>query len=391
MSEFLMPSLGADMEDGTLIEWKKKIGDSVKRGDIIAEVETQKGLIEIEVFEEGIIEKLLINEGTKVPVGTIMALINPIGATLETKKEKPIELHPIEEKVIEVVGHETAEEIHIKASPLAKKIAEDHHIDIKEIKGSGYDGAITREDVEHAIEQRDAIEKKKTIIKKEETSTDSEAIRNAIAAAMTKSNREIPHYYLEKRIDLTKALAWLQEANEQRKVQSRLLPVVLFIKAIAKTLADFPDLNAVWENGLRTKMDINIGFVVALHNGGIMVPAIHQTDLKTLDEIMAALNDLIPRARAMKLRSSELSDGTITLTSMGDRGADSVFGVIYPPQVAIIGFGSISEQPYAENGMLGIRTVVHATLAGDHRATDGLTGSRFLNVLSENLQKPELL
>ncbi|HEU4790763.1 MAG TPA: 2-oxo acid dehydrogenase subunit E2, partial [Flavobacterium sp.] len=207
----------------------------------------------------------------------------------------------------------------------------------------------------------------------------------------SKSNREIPHYYLEKKIDLTNALAWLHEANQQRKVQSRLLPVVLFIKAIAKALVDFPDLNAVWENGLHTKKNINIGFVVALHNGGIMVPAIHQANLKTVDEIMEALNDLIPRARAMKLRSSELSEGTITLTSMGDRGADSVFGVIYPPQVAIIGFGSISEQPFAENGMLGIRTVVNVTLAGDHRATDGLTGSRFLNVLSENLQKPELL
>lgn len=391
MGEFLMPSLGADMEDGTLIEWKKKIGDSVKRGDVIAEVETQKGLIEIEIFEEGIIEKILIKEGTKVPVGTIMALISPIGVPLETKKEKPIELHPIEEKVTEVMPQETAEESHIKASPLAKRIAEDHHIDIKQIKGSGYDGVITKEDVEHAIEQRDTIDKEQTILKTEKTATDSEAIRFAIAAAMSKSNKEIPHYYLEKKIDLTKALAWLQEANQQRKVQARLLPVVLFIKAIAKSLVDFPDLNAVWENGLHTKKDINIGFVVALHNGGIMVPAIHQADLKTVDEIMEALNDLIPRARAMKLRSSELSDGTITLTSMGDRGADSVFGVIYPPQVAIIGFGSISEQPFAENGMLGIRTVVNATLAGDHRATDGLTGSRFLNVLSENLQKPELL
>lgn len=391
MGEFLMPSLGADMEDGTLIEWKKKIGDSVKRGDVIAEVETQKGLIEIEIFEEGIIEKILIKEGTKVPVGTIMALISPIGVPLKTKNEKPIELHPIEEKVTEVIEQEIAEESHIKASPLAKRIAEDHHIDIKQIKGSGYDGVITKEDVEHAIEQRDTIDKDQTILKTEKTATDSEAIRFAIAAAMSKSNKEIPHYYLEKKIDLTKALAWLQEANQQRKVQARLLPVVLFIKAIAKSLVDFPDLNAIWENGLHAKKDINIGFVVALHNGGIMVPAIHQADLKTVDEIMEALNDLIPRARAMKLRSSELSDGTITLTSMGDRGADSVFGVIYPPQVAIIGFGSISEQPFAENGMLGIRTVVNATLAGDHRATDGLTGSRFLNVLSENLQKPELL
>ena len=391
MIEFLMPSLGADMEDGTLIEWKKKIGDSVKRGDSIAEVETQKGLIEIEVFDEGIIEKLLIKEGTKVPVGTVMALISPIAAAIETKNEKPIELHPIEEKASAAIADKTAKEIHIKASPLAKKIAEENHIDLFQLKGSASDGAITKEDVENAIAQRDSPDTGKKILETEKSVASSEAIRAAIAAAMSKANREIPHYYLEKRIDLTKALAWLQEANENRKVQSRLLPVVLFIKAIAKSLLDFPDLNAIWDNGLKPKKEINIGFVVALHNGGIMVPAIHQTNLKTVDEIMEALNDLIPRARAMKLRSSELSDGTITLTSLGDQGADTVFGIIYPPQVAIIGFGGILQKPFAEKGMLGIRSVVNVTLAGDHRATDGLTGSRFLNVLSENLQKPESL
>lgn len=394
MIEFLMPSLGADMEDGTLIEWKKKPGDAVKRGDIIAEVETQKGLIEIEVFEEGNIAQLLIKEGTKVPVGTIMALINPIGVPLETKKERPIVLQPTEEKIIEPIAIEKVEEINIKASPLAKKIAEDNQIVLSQIKGSGPDGAITKGDVEFAIEQRDSIKKNKfekgpaEIEKKEAI---GEAIRAAIAAAMSKSNREIPHYYLEKEIDLTKALAWLQEANGQRKVQSRLLPVVLFIKAIAKTLVEFPDLNAFWDNGLQRKSDVNIGFVVSLHSGGIMVPAIHQANLKSIDEIMETLNDIIPRTRAMKLRSSELSDSTITLTSIGEGGADSVFGVIYPPQVAIIGFGSISERPFAENGMLGIRSVVNVTLAADHRATDGLMGSQFLNALDKNLQKPESL
>jgi pyruvate dehydrogenase E2 component (dihydrolipoamide acetyltransferase) len=139
------------------------------------------------------------------------------------------------------------------------------------------------------------------------------------------------------------------------------------------------------------KKDINIGFVISLRSGGIIVPAIHQADLKTIDEIMEALNDIIPRARALKLRSSELSDSTITLTSIGEGGADLVFGVIYPPQVALVGFGSISEQPFAEAGMLGIRSMVTVTLAGDHRATDGLTGSRFLNALNKNLQNPESL
>jgi pyruvate dehydrogenase E2 component (dihydrolipoamide acetyltransferase) len=166
---------------------------------------------------------------------------------------------------------------------------------------------------------------------------------------------------------------------------------VLLIKATAKALTDFPELNAVWQNGLQLKKEIHIGFVVSLRNGGIIVPAIHNADLKSLDEIMAALNDIIPRARALKLRSSELSDATITVTNIGDGGADTIFGVIYPPQVAIIGFGNISEQPFAEKGMLGIRTSIFATLAGDHRATDGLTGSRFLLALNNHLQNPEAL
>jgi pyruvate dehydrogenase E2 component (dihydrolipoamide acetyltransferase) len=380
MIEFQMPSLGADMGDGILIEWKKKPGDVVKRGDIIAEVETQKGLIEIEVFDEGSIAELLIQEGTKVPVGTKMALIQP--STIEA--EKPIELHPIMEKISEPIIEEKTDTISIKASPLAKKMAQENHIDLSKIIGTGPDGAITKEDIDASIKQSETAETEKI-------STPSEAIRMAVAAAMSKSNREIPHYYLEKKIDMTKALAWLQEANKQRTVANRLLPVVLFIKAMAKSLKEVPDLNAVWENGLLQKTEINIGFVVSLRNGGIIVPAIPQSDTKNADEIMAALNDLIPRARALKLRSSELSSSTITLTNLGDAGADTVFGIIYPPQVAIVGLGNITEQPFAENGMLGIRSLANVTLAGDHRATDGLTGSRFLSSLDKYLQNPEAL
>ncbi|HEY4628138.1 MAG TPA: dihydrolipoamide acetyltransferase family protein [Flavobacterium sp.] len=393
MIEFLMPSLGADMEDGTLIEWRKKPGDSVKRGDIIAEVDTQKGLIEIEVFEEGTLAELLIKEGTKVPVGTVMALINPSEIVLETKKEEPIPLQPIEEKKVPEITEKISEQIHLKASPLARRIASENNIDLTLIKGTGEEGAITKEDVELAISQQ--LEPQKSIgieipVQKK-INTSVETIRAAVAAAMSKSNQEIPHYYLEKKIDMTLATAWLLEANKKRVVKDRLLPAVLLIKAVAKSLKDFPDLNAVWENGLQPKKDINIGFVVSLRNGGIIVPALHQANAKTVDEIMTALNDIIPRARALKLRSSELSDSTITITNIGQDGVDTVYGVIYPPQVAIIGFGSVSEEAFAANGMLGIRSVLNVTLAGDHRATDGLTGSRFLVALDKNLQNPESL
>ncbi len=393
MIEFLMPSLGADMEDGTLVEWKKKPGDWVNRGDIIAEVETQKGLIEIEIFDEGTISELLINEGEKVPVGTVMALLNPSGEALGTTKEKilnkkTIELQPTEEKITEPKYFEKEENLHIKASPLARRIAQENHIDLSKIKGTGPENAITKEDVEKAIE---TVHNKETFAETKKTEFPVESIRAAVASAMSKSNKEIPHYYLEKRIDLTKALSWLQEYNTRQEVKKRLLPVVLFIKATANALKEFPDLNAFWDNGLQLKKDINIGFVISLRKGGIIVPAIHQADLKSCDAIMDTLNDIIPRAKELKLRSSELSDSTLNITNIGEGGADSVFGIIYPPQVAIVGFGSISEQPFTDNGMIGIRPMVNVTLAGDHRATDGLTGSRFLTSLSKQLQNPESL
>lgn len=396
MIEFRMPSLGADMEDGTLREWKVKPGNTVHRGDIIADVETMKGTIEIEVFEEGIIKQLLVKEDQKVPVGTVMALIAPLAGTVtpskkqNIKKAQKIDLQPIEEakpaESAPIPNHES-----IRASPLAKRIAAENNLDLSTVHGTGEGGAISREDVEKALAERD-IRLKPAAPKPATVSTVStENIRMAVAAAMSKSNREIPHYYLEASIDMRKAVDWLAETNRQRSVHNRLLPVVLLLKSVAKSLLEFPDLNAIWENGLQRKAEINIGFVVSLRTGGLVVPAIHRANEKSLDELMEILNDLIPRARALKLRSSELSDSTITLTNLGDGGAETVFGVIYPPQVAIIGFGGITEQPVAENGMLDVRPVLRVTLAGDHRATDGLTGSQFLAALKNKLQQPETL
>ena len=390
MIDFLMPSLGADMEAGTLVEWRKRPGDFVKRGDIIADVETQKGLIEIEVFDEGVIGELLIKEGTKVPVGTLMATINPSKSILETKetttKKTVIAIQPTEEKTIKKVVTKQFEKKQIKASPLAKRIAAENNIDLSQLQGTGEGGAITKEDIENAITQKEKITKPE-----EKMSLQLEAIRLAVAAAVSKSNKEIPHYYLEKKIDMTKALTWLRESNSKRPIQKRLLPAALIIKATAKSLVDFPNLNAIWDNGVQLKKEINIGFVVSLRNGGVIVPTIRNANLKSIDEIMEALNDIIPRARAMKLRSSDLTDSTITITSLGEGGADTVFGVIYPPQVAIVGFGGSSQQAVVDNGMLGIRSVFTATLAGDHRVTDGLTGSDFLSTLNNYLQNPESL
>ncbi|MDX5483112.1 MAG: 2-oxo acid dehydrogenase subunit E2 [Hymenobacteraceae bacterium] len=415
MLEYKMPSLGADMESGFLREWRVKPGDRIRKGDIIAEVETQKGIIEIEIFDEGIIGELLIKVDDQVPVGTPMATIlteEDAGKAAPVPAARPASAEP----KMEAPPH------HVRASPLAKRIATEKGIDIATVHGTGPEGAVTRDDVENAI----AAQAAPTAGAKEPTKeasftppapapatpntkaedppapaaivpppaapgSSAETIRMAVAAAMSKSNREVPHYYLETKIDMRPALAWLTEANKQRPVKERLLLAALQIKAVAKALNDVPVLNAWWENGLQRKESINVGYVVALRTGGIMVPTIHEADTKSLDDIMLALNDLIPRARALRLRSSELADSTITVTSLGEGGVETFYGVIYPPQVALVGFGGITEQPWAENGMLAVRPVLTATLAADHRATDGSTGSRFLTAIKNYLQHPDKL
>jgi pyruvate dehydrogenase E2 component (dihydrolipoamide acetyltransferase) len=214
-------------------------------------------------------------------------------------------------------------------------------------------------------------------------------MRAAIARAMARSKREIPHYYLASDIDFSAARAFLDEQNEGRPVTERLLPAAVLVKATALAVRDTPELNGYWIDGEpRASVEVHVGVAISLRGGGLVAPAIHDTDRMNLDGVMAALRDLVARARAGSLRASEMSDPTITVTNLGDQGARLVYGVIYPPQVALVGFGSIAERPWAADGMIGVRPVVTATLAADHRASDGARGARLLDLLDRRLQAP---
>jgi pyruvate dehydrogenase E2 component (dihydrolipoamide acetyltransferase) len=437
MAEFRMPSLGADMDAGTLMLWRVKPGDRVKRGDIIADVETAKGVIEIEIFEDGLVDQIITQPGMKVPVGEVIAVICgegempmpviPKPAIVEgtlAVKEVAVPVKAAPAPATEMAGERA------RISPLARKVASDLGVDLAKVVGTGPGGVITRADIEraaktpHPAQAAEAaapaappvtpagpalaavpIQAAQPVVEKaplpatspapepKRSSADFQtAMRQAIAAAMSRSNRDIPHYYLETRIDMTRALRWLETENQKRTIVDRLLPVVLLVKASAKALCDVPELNGYWVDNMHQPAEaIHIGFAVALRQGGLVTPAIHNADMKSLDELREAIADLIMRTRAGRLRSSELTDATITLTSLGDRGVEKVYGVIYPPQVALVGFGKISDQPWAENGLLGVRPVMVATLAGDHRATDGHRGSLFLDALNRYLQEVEKL
>lgn len=398
MAEFCMPSLGADMENGKLVEWLVAPGTVVKRGDIIAVVETQKGSFEIESFEDGILGEPLVAAGSTVPVGAVLAHIRTVHDEQTAIKPPPTEAAaeqpapasaPSEPDRLQMpTGERQA------VSPSARRLAAELGVDLATVVGTGPHGVIQRVDIETAAAHRQVEQQRlePPVASPAPAGLTMPAIRQAIAAAMSRSNREIPHYYLESEIDLSRALQWLEDENRRRPLRERVLPAVVLLKAVAGALRQVPELNSHWvDDQLQVKSAIHIGFAIALRQGGLIAPALLDVDQQPLDMLMRAMADLIDRARSGRLRGSEMTEATVSVTNLGDRGVRTVFGVIYPPQVALIGFGRITERPWAENGMLGVRRSVTATLSADHRATDGHQGALFLEALDRNLQQPEKL
>lgn len=385
MHEFRMPSLGADMEAGTLVEWMVKPGDEVKRGQVVAVVETQKGAVEVEIWESGTVERIVVEPGAKVPVGEVLALLRTAGEPALAPATEPQAPAPVSQPQAPA-----AAERRQRISPLARKLAEELGVDVAVIQPSEPGGVVSRADVERAAQVAKA---QRAPAPQHEAATDWQGqMRKAIAAAMSRSKREIPHYYLATEIDVTGITNWLTEENTKRSVAERLLPVIPMMKAAALALRQVPELNGLWADGaFRPSAAVHLGMAIAMRGGGLVAPAIHDADRKTLDQLMTDLRDLITRVRGGRLRSSEMTDPTVTLTSLGEQGVEQVFGVIYPPQVAIIGLGKITERPWAESGAVTARKILTATLAADHRVSDGHRGALFLAALGRLLQEPEKL
>ena len=379
-----MPALGADMEAGTLVEWLVKLGDRVKSGDVVAVVETQKGAIEVEIFLEGVVSNILVPVGARVPVGTVLAQID--GAEGDVPPP-PLEPAAAALKPAPPIPAITAPSSRLKITPAARRRATALSLDPTMIvKGTGVEGSIRLADVETyasgaKLAQRPA---KKGL--------DLSQMRQAIAAAMSRSKREIPHYYLTERVELHAASTWIERYNAEKSPVERILPAVLFLKAAALALREQPQLNGAYENGaFIPSSSIHVGWAISLRGGGLIAPAIRDIDRKSLAELMAAMRDLVERARRGNLRSSELTSPTVTVTSVGDRGAESVTGIIYPPQVAIIGFGRVVTRPWVVDGRIETRPLVTVSLAADHRVTDGHIGGLYLAAVGRLLQEPDKL
>jgi len=388
-----MPSLGADMDAGTIVEWLVHPGDAVRRGDIVAVVATDKADIEVEVFDTGVVDEILVPAGESVPVGTPLATLRSEGAAPTTapvpapvpapgEPAAPAEpASPVEPGA--PVAHTRSR---ASVSPVLRRLAKHLGVDLATVTGTGNDGAITRADVEAAAGSRaPATDATGT----QATGDRAAAMRDALAALMARSKREIPHYYLATDVDFSRARDWLDTTNATKPVTERLLPVVLILKSVALAAGEHPEINGTWVDGAFVPARaVNLGIAISLRGGGLIAPALADVDTKPLAQLAAELRDLVNRTRNGRLRAAEMSG---PVTNLGDQGVDRVFGVIYPPQVAIVGVGRITERPWAAEGMVGAHPVVTMSLSGDHRVSDGHRGGLFLTRVDHLLQTPEQL
>jgi pyruvate dehydrogenase E2 component (dihydrolipoamide acetyltransferase) len=466
-----MPVLGADMDEGTVLEWLVKPGDEVHKGDVIAVIDTAKSAIEVESFAAGTIEQLVVGVGETVPVGTVLATMSEPGteraepavavASKERKPPEPIKAeqpeppppapHPVS-PVIRHRAHEAGIDLAAvhgtgpagaitradveeavaalspaavshkpprsrkkpgrgagrpRVTPLARRLAAELGVDLAEVTGTGPAGAVREADVRQATAAGQpapapaapapavaapAPAAAAAAPAARSAAERNQSMRQAIARLMARSKREIPHYYVSNTADMTRALSWLHDRNLELAVSQRLVPAALLLKAAALAARQVPQLNGYWvDDAFQPAERIHLGVAISLRGGGLLTPAIHDAADLQLGDLMAQMRDLVTRARSGRLRGSELTDGTITVTNLGDQGVESVYGVIYPPQVALVGLGRITERPVAIDGLVGAHPVVITTLAADHRATDGYTGSRYLAAISDLLQRPEEL
>ncbi|WP_280461322.1 dihydrolipoamide acetyltransferase family protein [Nocardia carnea] len=492
MTEFRMPSLGADMVEGTVLHWFVHPGQRVHRGDIVAEIDTTKAAIEVESFDDGVLTEILVPEGATVAVGTPLATIDttaeptsdtgpPARGDAEPAPADGFETGPLPPPTAPVAAplrNDGSEHDH-RATPLIRKLAAEAGLDIAAVPGSGPGGRVMRADIERAktstsppppghppdggpgpaptgrttvhagaagtsvpkpyagrasgyarrlahasgvelarltgtgpdgaVRARDlpaagwatepgagqpqvppAIHDAGDT--GENPPHDPAAARQLIAAAMTRSKRTVPHYYLSSVVDMEQATRALRRSNEQTPVPERIVASALLLCAVARAARAVPELNGFWiDDRFQAASDVHLGTVVSLRGGGILVPTIPDADRLSPAEMMRSMRGVVGRTRSSRLRSRDTTQATITVTNLGDLGADAVFGVIPVPQVAIVGFGAVTERPCAVAGLVEVRPQVTATLSADHRASDGAVGARFLHRLTDYLQNPEEL
>ncbi|MFT6927876.1 MAG: pyruvate dehydrogenase E2 component (dihydrolipoamide acetyltransferase) [Psychromonas sp.] len=416
-----MPSFGSDMKKGTLTQWLVKEGDSIKRGDVVAVIETHKGAIDLDIFEDALIISLLVKEGDKIAVGEPIARlrtsnIRPHTANVTNITSNKTSTATIEDSAatantnlrpaFKQPDNPATPKRFVVATPAARSFAKQQQLTLNALFPNKMTKIVTLAMIEQVIKQQQLSQQmaentaqpadKKATLNRAPAPPDKgfnkEAMRQAISATVTRSKQQIPHYYLRQRLDITNLEEYLLQVNAELPVEQRLLIAAPLLCAIARTLMDNQQLNGEYKEDRFVASDtVHLANAINLRSGGLIMPVIRAAQTLSPSQMMEVLKQQVTHARNGSLLFSELSGGSFTVTSLGERGAEQMFAVIFPPQVAILALGSPHQEVMAVADAVKIRSVIEASLAADHRVSDGRIGARLLYQLNQLLQKPEAL
>ena len=411
--------MGYDMQEGTLVRWLKSEGDTVALGELIAEVETDKAVVEIESTAAGTVLKLSVDEGTSVPVGEAIAVIGEQGEDIEVVQtdieEKPdhkdeIEVDDVSLNINQDIKDEEIASVptgEIKASPIARKIAAEQNIDLALVIGTGPGGRITKNDVIKAeskvVDNSQPVQAASADIVQPETKTDSPQIvdqkfvplnkmRSQIARVTVASKTNAPHFYVSVEVEMTELMNVRSQINETLQDQGVKVSVNDFVvRAAIETLKKFPKFNASFINeGIQFNDEINIGIAIATEDG-LIVPAVTDCKNKSIVELAQSTKDLIARSQSGKLKPDEYTGATFSISNLGMFDVDNFVAIILPPQAAMMAVGSVKPRPVVKNGEIAIEQTMNVTLSSDHRVVDGAEGAKFVGELKKVLESPLLL
>ena len=405
MTVITMPKMSDTMEEGKVIRWLKHEGDQVSEGEPIAEIETDKANVEMEAFDSGVMKQLMAKEGDSIPVGQPIAELEgaeaaapkppePAPAITAAPAPQAAPAPPVEERA--PAPEELVEEERLRVSPIARRMAEEHGIDLSKIKGTGPNGRIVESDVENYLKQVEAAPAPEIAppptpaAPAMEVPTEERELskmRKTIAERMSRSKQTAPHFYVTSEIEMDWASRLRDELNADES-QPRISFTDLVIKASALALTQFPEINASYSDGkLLVHKDINIGMAVAIENG-LIVPVVHNADRKPLRQIAAETKELARRARENNLRASDYVGGTFTISNLGMFDAEDFISIINPPESASLAVGTIREVPVVADGEIAVSKRMKATISADHRVLDGAVAAKFMQEFKRRLESP---
>ena len=401
ITEVTMPSMGADMTEGTIVKWLKKEDEKIEKGDKIAEIETDKTVVEMEAYGDGYLRKIIIPEGEKVPVGTVIAFMGALDDEIpEIKDESPSKSETLSESTSKSsslqdsslnsnpkISNSTGR---VKASPIAKKLAEELGVDLSSISGSGPGGRITKEDVE-AAGSGSGSGNNEVESSVQGNLTPLSSMRKTIASVTVRSKTEAPNFYITSSVNMTNTLEKRKEFNDKSDVHVSVNDLIIFSSVNA--LKKFPKFNSSFQNdSLNVYSQINIGIAMALE-AGLIVPALIDCQNKSLGEISSSAKDLVNRAKGNggSLSQEENTSGTFSISNLGMFDVENFTAIIVPPQAAILATGKVVPTPVVNESEIVVSQQMKATLSVDHRVADGAEAALFLGEIKNFLENPDNL